>query len=163
MTEDQLRELTVRVTAGPSVGSGFFVGPGLVLTCAHVLRAAAPGMTLKVAWKGQSYTADIRKMQPERCDPGVTVLPDIALLAISVTDHPRAELGDECDPGQDVYAYGYPVPRPQGDPLLGRCEGTDGRGLIKFRDTVVDHGMSGAPLLNLRTGDVCGMVKATRA
>jgi hypothetical protein len=162
MTEDQLRELTVHVVAGASVGSGFFVGPGLVLTCAHVLRSVTSGTTLKVVWKGQSYSADVRKMQPECCDPGVAVLPDIALLAISMRDHPRAEIGDECAPGQDVYAYGYPAAKPDGDPLLGRCEGTDGRGLLKFRDTMVDHGMSGAPLLNRCTGTVCGMVKATR-
>ena len=64
--------------------------------------------------------------------------------------------------GDELHAYGYPVEKPQGEPALGRCEGTDGRGLIKFRDTVVDHGMSGSPVLNLRTGKVCGMVRATR-
>lgn len=44
--EDLLRACTVRVMGGPAPGAGFFVAPGKVLTCMHVIgdvAIATPG------------------------------------------------------------------------------------------------------------------------
>ena len=51
--EDLLRGCTVRVTGGPMPGAGFFVAPGKVLTCVHVIGDSA---ALVVRWErdGQS-------------------------------------------------------------------------------------------------------------
>ncbi len=48
-------------------------------------------------------------------------------------------------------------------PATFHCEGFTGDepGLIKFALRQVRPGMSGAPLLNQRTGKVCGIVKFT--
>ncbi len=39
MQPSELREYTVRLQAGLGSGTGFFVAPGLILTCAHVVRS----------------------------------------------------------------------------------------------------------------------------
>ena len=46
--EDLLRACTVRVTGGPAPGAGFFVAPGKVLTCVHVIGDSAD---LVVSWE----------------------------------------------------------------------------------------------------------------
>lgn len=38
--EDLLRACTVRVLGGPMPGAGFFLAPGRVVTCAHVIGDA---------------------------------------------------------------------------------------------------------------------------
>ena len=52
--EDLLRACTVRVTGGPRPGAGFFVAPGKVLTCVHVIANCADGVKvspgLRVLW-----------------------------------------------------------------------------------------------------------------
>jgi Trypsin-like peptidase domain len=162
MNEEQLRGLTVLVIAGEARGTGFFVANGTVLTCAHVVRAMPTGPRPKVVWNGEKYEADVVSEELSSGQEGNGPLKDAAVLRIALLAHPRAEIDSECKTGDELHAYGYPASKPLGEPALGRCEGTDGRGLIKFRDTLVDHGMSGAPLLNLTTGRVCGMVRATR-
>lgn len=159
MTDAHLRELAVQVFAGAARGTGFFAGPGQVLTCAHVVRDAK---AVRVVWKGKNYDATIERMQPERWDATTAIIPDIALLRIPFRDHPHAEIDGNCDPTDELYGWAYPVTRDTGDSFQGACEGPDGSGLIKFRDTVIAPGMSGAPILNLRTGKVCGMLKVTR-
>ena len=82
-------------------------------------------------------------------------------------------LDPEIEGGDEVFAYGYPGKRPGGDEMLGVCEGISGYGagsdtdrderdLIKIKNTQVLPGASGSPLLNLRTGRICGMIKKSR-
>ena len=162
MNEEQLKEITVRILAGDARGSGFFVESGAIMTCAHVVRALPTSTRPKVLWNGQEYEAEVVKQELSSSQEGDGSVKDAAVLRIDLTAHPRSEVDSYCKTGDELHAYGYPLNKPQGEPALGRCEGTDGRGLIKFRDTLVDHGMSGSPVLNLKTGKVCGMVRATR-
>ena len=46
--ENLLRSCTVRVLGGPAPGAGFFVAPGTVLTCAHVI---GDNSSLTVLWE----------------------------------------------------------------------------------------------------------------
>lgn len=46
--EDLLRACTVRVLGGPMPGAGFFLAPGRVVTCAHVIGDAE---TLVIRWE----------------------------------------------------------------------------------------------------------------
>ena len=81
--EDLLRDCTVRVTGGPMPGAGFFVAPGKVLTCVHVIGDSA---ALGVRWERDGQPAlevpvsgrvaaladpdfGIR-LQPNEADPG---------------------------------------------------------------------------------------------
>ena len=57
-----LRQCTVRVSVSGKTGhgTGFFVAPGLILTCAHVVKAAQSDTTLiEVYWNDQRYPAQI--------------------------------------------------------------------------------------------------------
>jgi hypothetical protein len=52
--EDLLRACTVRVTGGPMPGAGFFVAPGKVLTCVHVIGDST---ALAVRWERDGQQA----------------------------------------------------------------------------------------------------------
>jgi hypothetical protein len=54
---EQLKRCTVRLLVpGKSLGTGFFVAPGLILTCAHVVQTAQENnSSIEVyTWDGQS-------------------------------------------------------------------------------------------------------------
>lgn len=155
-----LRRCTVRVMVpGGGHGSGCFVAPGLVLTCAHVVESArAAGSGVELRWAGQPLAATI-------ADYHAKPFPDLALLRVDHTDHPCVWLDDRIDLGDPLYAYGYTDQEPDGDSATLAYEGPTTRGvdaLHKLKDGQVRPGLSGGPLLNRRTGAVCGVVKATR-
>jgi hypothetical protein len=71
--------------------------------------------------------------------------------------HESVDLGDK------LYSYGYTDNYPNGDSATFESEGeADEQKLLKLKGGEVRHGLSGAPILNLRTGGVCGLVKLTR-
>ena len=147
MDESQLKECTVRLKAGTQLGTGFYVDSNAVLTCHHVVR--------EVGLEGRVDVGED--------DHGVVTLldsvDDMALIKV-VRSGRIAPLGSQFKLGDPVFSYGYPRSGPVGDPISGTVIHLDGQGLLKFKDTSVEPGMSGAPLLNLRTQRVCGMVKA---
>ena len=83
-------------------GSGCLVGPGLVLTCAHVLRA--PGVSLTFAsgpWKGD-YEAQVAFVNSEK---------DVALLRIEGLRNEswaRVRLEEPSKAGEPILAIGNP-------------------------------------------------------
>jgi hypothetical protein len=166
-----LRRCTVRISTPNWHGTGFFVGPGLVLTCAHVLRggdeAAVALGELSLTWLGRALS--LRRILT--CEPAS----DLALLEVASSEHPCVLLGELYCSGDDVFAYGFPGLRTapaidkssiRCEPLAGSVEGetyAQNETLLKFKSAQVDRGMSGAALLNRRTGSVCGVVRRTRA
>ncbi len=153
-----LRQCTVRISVSGKIGhgTGFFVAPGLVLTCAHVVKAAQSSMNaVEVYRNGQSYIAQIMKLQQEH---------DLALLQVSLTDHSCVYLHEEAIPFDVLYSYGYPDDHPDGDPVTFSLEGIAGKQgeQLKFKSGQVRPGLSGAPLLNVRRRHVCGIVQLTR-
>ena len=159
MQQSNLRQYTVRLQVAGASGTGFFVAPGLIITCAHVVREAKDEL-INVRWQNQDYTAVIENL-PE--DPEKV---DLALLRFSdsVPDHSCVSLDEDAKNGDQLYTFGYTDDYPNGDPsdfiyidLTG-----DEPPLIKFKLGQVQPGFSGSPLLNLRTGKVCGVVKRSR-
>lgn len=153
-----LHQCTVRISVPGKTGhgTGFFVAPGLILTCTHVIKAAQPIISsAEMFWKGQSYPVQIMKLQEEL---------DLALLQANLTDHPCAYLNEEVIPFDALYSYGYPDDHINGDPATFTLEGKAGTQgeQLKFKTGQVRPGLSGAPLLNVRTGYVCGIVQLTR-
>src|SRR5208337_2210317 len=73
-----LHQPAVRLTlpGGRDQGTGFFVAPGLVLTCAHVVEAAWPDKAVDVDWAGKTIPGQIER-EHYRPKPG----PDLALLS----------------------------------------------------------------------------------
>jgi hypothetical protein len=153
-----LRQCTVRVSISGKEGhgTGFFVAPGLILTCAHVVKTVeSTSATIRVYWNGQLYPASIMKTLSN---------PDLALLQASLNEHPCVSLHEEASPFDRLYSFGYPDDHPDGDPATFSLEGKAGEQeeQIKFKTGQVRPGFSGAPLLNVRTGRVCGVVQLTR-
>lgn len=160
--EDLLQQCTVKlILPSGGWGTGFFVAPGLILTCAHVVREATDE-TIQVRWQKQENWAEA-VMEKALPDPY-----DVALLRVTLPPeaHPTCVyLDGEVRSRDPLYLFGYPDQDfPNGCPVTVNCEGLTGDepALIKFALGQVRPGMSGAPLLNQRTGKVCGMVKFTR-
>jgi hypothetical protein len=145
------------------IGTGFFVAPELILTCAHIVETASPDSSaIRVRWKGQIYNTEILHLAP-------SPYPDLALLKVSLSHHPCVYLDDSIELKDELYSYGYSLGFPKGDSVLFVYEGPSDGGLaempqplLKLKAGQASPGMSGAPLLNLRTGAVCGILKKSR-
>lgn len=157
------KRCTVRLSTSKESGTGFFVAPGFLLTCAHVVgNVESDKISVTVQWEEKTYLAKIACLVP---DP----YPDLALLKLedAPLSHPCMflhHLHQEPRINDDLYGYGYPDLYPNGDPSSFKFVGTTGTTpiLMKFKSGEVRQGLSGGPLLNLRTGSVCGVMKLTR-
>ncbi len=159
--EELLKLCSVKLSLpDDSWGTGFFVAPGLILTCAHVVKTMVSPHTVEVCWQQQLDFSTAKILQ---CIPNL----DLALLQFTSTNTnlPCVYLDEQLHPGQNVYFFGYPDKDfDQGCPATGCFEGLTGDvpPFIKFKDGQVRQGMSGSALLNQNTGKVCGIVKFTR-
>jgi len=176
--EDLLRQCTVRVEAADRSGAGFFVAPGKVLTCAHVVRDDP----VCVVWERDGHdpveirVAD-RMLLNDRGRPIKALTgdyPDIAILDLDHADraffgnHPCVALGTKWpSPADEFQAFGYPE---QGGSVRltpvtlayrGK-QGTDPTAYLDLASDKVEPGMSGGPVLNLSSGQVCGVVVASK-
>jgi hypothetical protein len=157
-----LQQCTVRLKVSSGQGTGFFVAPGLILTCAHVVKGS-DDKPINVFWQAQNldYEATIERRLEE---PYL----DLALLRLNteVQSHPCIDF-DESAPelGDRLFSYGYPQDYPDGDSVTFEYEGESFKGnspLYKLKAGHVNYGLSGSPLLNQRTGKVCGIVNLSR-
>jgi Trypsin-like peptidase domain/NACHT domain len=151
-----LEQCTVKLTIGQSQGTGFFVAPGLILTCNHVVREAGE-RSIGLMWNNQKNSAKAKVV-------GSFPDCDLALLKVDPSinvEQPCVYLGEEFQPYDKLYLFGYSNEFSDGSPVTIDCEGEIGGDLklIKFKLGNVRPGMSGSPLLNERTGCVCGIVK----
>src|SRR5262245_60829549 len=117
LLEDLLRDCTVRVTGGPMPGAGFFVAPGQVLTCVHVIGDST---TLMVHWErdGQpTLEVPVSGRVAVLSDRGRPIpaldrdYPDIAVLKVEKLEgHPCVDIDTEWPSGQDSFLiFGYPI------------------------------------------------------
>lgn len=172
--EDLLRECTVRIDIdGQASGTGFFVAPGTVVTCAHVLEQVtlafdvnAPSRKLRdritlVDHKGTSHPATL-----DPADVWDDEIVDLALVRLdSSPDHPIVLLDSDCRAHDIVDSFGYEKKYRGGLPTSLTVEGEMGEPnrWFKLASGQVQPGMSGSGLVNQRTGGVCGVLKRTRA
>lgn len=155
-----LEHCTVKLSISKNHGTGFFVVPGLILTCAHVVKNVGEQL-IKVRWQQENNFAEAKVEQsfPEF---------DLALLRCNPAKEqnlPCVELDEDIKIGDELYTFGYPDEDfDNGCPVTFSAEGFTGDRppLIKFKSGQVRPGMSGSALLNQRTGKVCGIVKFTR-
>lgn len=182
--EQPLRELaklcTVRLLVkGRSQGTGFFVAPGQLLTCAHVVQIAQEkNLPVEVySWDNQSlgqvyvnkekYFLEAIPVKDAITDPKLANLyPDLALLEVTQQNHPFVYLDSRVSYNDALFSYGYTETYPSGDGAEFTYEDESWidsqRPLLKFREGQALPGLSGGPLLNLNTGSVCGVVQKTR-
>ena len=159
---------------GTFLGTGFFVTPSTVLTCAHVVSDAGPG--LEVMWGEHKFPAQISEQIPPVHGSGELYdLPDLATVhIISDVSHPCVWLG-ESNPQRHspLTGIGYrsmrglPGPALQGighDSVgLAVVGPSGGEGCLSVRGDGIVEGLSGSPVLDESTGRVCGLLKARRA
>ena len=174
--EDLLRDCTVHVTGGPGPGAGFFVAPGKVLTCVHVTGEG--GDELQVRWERDGRPARVASVLPRitlladrgRPIPALAAdYPDIAVLSVPGLDgHPCVDIETDWPGAGDTFlVFGYPQ---EGGairltPARLSYRGSNGTLPTAYLDLASDTikpGMSGAAVLNVRTGAVCGVIVASK-
>ena len=164
ITDRELRVCAVRIDVdGSPKGTGFFVAPGHVVTCAHVLESLADTSAPEAAGRiavsgvdGAEYT--VAKVAEDWKDD------DLAVLRVTPADgHPCVLLIGGQNFDDRFLTFGYPELHREGvaSPLVGEGNTGDER-LLRLGEGQVQPGMSGAPVLNRRTGGVCGVLKLTR-
>jgi tetratricopeptide (TPR) repeat protein len=179
-----LREVshcTVRIKIGDEIGTGFFVSPGLILTCRHVVNNASDEIPCEWYrdWPDRTrpevpLKAKIDSISPE---PG----PDLALLRVidflgsvswsedepvPVPKHGCVYLDPEVRLNDSLWTFGNSQDYPRGDCASFRLEGEsrDANGILhlKTKEGQAISGFSGAAVLNLRTGGVCAIQRRSR-
>lgn len=163
--EALLQQCVVKLTLPDnSWGTGFFVTPEKILTCTHVVQRAN-GQPIQVQCQNK------KNWGQAKVEPLLPNAYDLTLLKITlpINASPPCVYLDDLDRAiisrDPLYMFGYPdIDYPDGCPVTFNCEGLTGDepALIKFAMGQVRPGMSGSPLLNQRTGKVCGIVKFTR-
>jgi len=165
-----LEHCLVRIDAGQAYGSGVFVAPGTILTCAHVVAGRD---AVAVTWNGQRLTGRVVESAP--ASPGGATIwpyPDLAVLRLDHLDeleeveHPCVWLGEQ-PYGSDAALLGLGHSTVYGgEPVIASARGRLGGRYGHFRrfvDDEVTAGMSGGPVLDEAAGQVCGLLKSSRA
>lgn len=188
---DQLQTCTVRINIFinaqyRSIGTGFFVAPQMVVTCAHVKimgenalrkrRITSNDDRFFIEWQGKNFAAKVIKCTD-------AAYPDLALLCSEVPEHPCVYINSDRERRDDLLFFGFPTgarsPNSKeeakkfadgGEEILATLGGRARRGrftnegTFSFEsNTPIWGGMSGSAILNERTGGVCGIVKATKS
>jgi Trypsin-like peptidase domain len=175
--EDLLASCSARLDtdAGPQ-GTTFFVAPGYAVTAAHVIDGTA-GLPVQLSegshiWHG--HVADVRPpLAGEIAGTSTYPAPDIALIEID--DGPEhgcallarqfPELGGRVMTRGHTHTFDQLTVSPETESfrLTGTLETAvpDCR-LLKLGLGEVTQGMSGAPVIDLSTGDVIGMLRTSR-
>lgn len=169
-----LRQCMVRIddNTGRFRGTGFFVAPGWVLTCAHVVHGPRG---LMVRWQDHAVSATAAQAAPPLesvADPENYPLPDLAILSVGQAP----DWGQPCvrlaaaPPvlGKALYLAGYTIEHGRNAASTGATTEfespltEDGHELYKLKRGQVLAGFSGSPLLDLRTGLIVGIIESTR-
>ncbi len=164
-----LRHASVKVRLnGQLNGSGFFLAPGVVLTCAHVTNGADG--VVAVEWADQRFAAEVVHAEPAQVDTNPCPPPDLAVLrltASAVPAHPCVVMDSEPPQLMDrVLVHGV-GPAFQHSLQSETFEVTgqlwaNGEEIVKLGMGQAIPGLSGSPVLNIRTGRVAGMVRTSR-
>ncbi|MFC7262440.1 VMAP-C domain-containing protein [Streptomyces lutosisoli] len=184
---DLVRAATVRIhragagyaldEPGTFLGSGFFVAPNWVLTCAHVALSGEGGEVTVVYETGQgrgtaTVAAEVATVLPEHVERAVRgswPAPDLALVRLRepvvhdcayVTERPAAYYGEAV-----VFYSGWSVVGGELRRLTGTCtvQGTLGSSddeQIRLGGDVLPPGVSGGPVVDPVRGEVVGVLKS---
>ncbi|MGW2395667.1 trypsin-like peptidase domain-containing protein [Kitasatospora sp. NPDC001664] len=169
---EDLRRCAVRVeVAGEFRGSGFLAGPGLVMSCAHVVRPGRDDGTgaVLVRHGSEAYAVAptaVRAEPPLAGDGRFHAFPDLALLTVpGLAGSPAAPLADtEAEPGTWLTALGFstftPSPSVEADTLSLQVVGRSGP-FVRVQGSV-QPGFSGSMLVGA-DGRVAGVLKGSRS
>ncbi|MGW7523266.1 trypsin-like peptidase domain-containing protein [Streptomyces sp. NPDC054783] len=152
-------------------GTGFFITPDIVATCAHVISPgiSSESVVVRAFARGREWRLEAH---PERFHRDSATGLDLALLRVTGSSDDEAPvipvwLGAAAEVGDDLWTYGHPDNeyRDGGQPATFTFEGVSRQsgeaeaiGLPRLRGTPVGAGFSGSAVVNQRTGAVCGML-----
>lgn len=168
------------LTSG-SVGTGSFIAPGILLTCAHVVRQAYEANEKIEIKYGQHPVSGI----PVEAQSGKVAYisaqqegkeyPDIAIIKIKPITRSYLKMAASQDPysyrsDQEYVAIGFQkrdrnLDRDIAQTVSLNYEGEEdagGQRKITFENGLVRPGMSGAPLLERSSGVITGIIQMTR-
>lgn len=174
VVDEELRRYVVRIDGedGTPLASGFFVAPGWVLTCAHVVAGRATVLAHSAAL-GYTYAGTVQA-SPRPCADdasGLWPFPDLALVRLGEgPEHPTAPIDPTRPAGiaqrRDCHTWGYAVRDgeryPQGSPASFRYQGDEGDGWLALKADGARPGLSGAPLICPEQRAVIGVMSGTR-
>lgn len=153
-------------TAG--AGSGVWVAPGVLLTCAHVVPYGSRSR-VTVDWEDQRLCGTVSAHVPNPDQAGLWPYPDLAI--VEVTDappHPCAWLSERRPAHNSMLlALGYSAQLGEG--LRRHCAGARFTGEHEFgfgtywqvKGNEFVEGMSGGPVIDVATGAVCAVMTTT--
>jgi hypothetical protein len=172
----QLRPLLsrclVQIDGPEQTGSGFFVAPGRIITCAHVVGEPA-GQRVHGSWGDLRWHGTVEYVSPAGAgavdDPWP--LPDLAVIRLAAPPpHPCVRLASRGPTeGGSMVAVGRSLEYNKYVDLSleltyqGPIRLDKGRALLRLLGDRLGPGMSGGPVLDLQTGEVCGVLKTARA
>lgn len=163
-----LRRSLVRLeTADGDAGSGFWIGPGLVMSCAHVV----PGGRVTVVWQGHHLAGEVSEAVPAargRADEPWPY-PDLAVISVPrAPEHDCVWLSEQRIPLRTpLFLLGYSSvysAELKSHSAYGTFSGSHGDEdeMWRFVGDEIAPGMSGGPVLDLDRGAVCGVIKTSR-
>lgn len=159
--------LRILNSEGYTIGTGFIIGENLAVTCAHVIQKAnsAPGKPVWVEFyadksrdKGGIETKGYKS--PETDDVAF-----IRLSSLPPNAHPLP-LGkvSHKNSGHKYHAFGFAKLYDYGErhvtdeTIAGLVQHPDKQPMLQLNGTLIKGGLSGAPVLDVETDKVVGMV-----
>ncbi|MFF5846137.1 trypsin-like peptidase domain-containing protein [Streptomyces massasporeus] len=152
-----------------TLGSGFFVAPGWVLTCAHVVKDSRSIRIIGEPPLNTPVPVEVKARLGKPIDgKALWLYPDIALLELQEEiAHPSVKLESKMPISDEpCHAFGYAQREygvePGGSPATFRFEGLEADGFLRLKEGAAEPGLSGAPLVSPGRAAVVGMIVATR-
>jgi len=165
---ESLLQATVTINSksngNAEVGSGFFVGPNIIITCAHVVLPgnSTDGLNLVVRFDKNEYTANLLAY-----DLSV----DVAAISIgdknfNFQNYLKLGNSQHLHQGEEILTVGTPLGF---ENVVGRgivsslpIDYTEGKSQKKyiFVSTNINPGNSGGPVIKMDTGEVIGIAAA---
>jgi HEAT repeat protein len=158
---DRISDSVVMIQQGSSLGTGFFVLPGVVASCQHVVEIAVAEQP-KLLWRDR--TLPLARIV---ASPRPSTL-DLVLFEIGETEHPLLPIAAADAGTGDVFSFGFQYAERgySGYSLWGTLAGYavdtsagPPQRLLLVTGANVQPGASGAPLFSLEDGKVVGVVK----
>lgn len=154
----------------PYWGTGYFIAPGWVLTCAHVVAKGGSAVwrsepALGITWAGGRTTGRVVLAKPRpatpETEPASWSFPDLALVRVEGAEDAVCVRLSERPPATPtairLYGWSYRTGEPAVLSLSGEVRGSEGKALLL--DAVPTEGCSGGPVVDLGRGTVIGVVK----